>query len=160
MEEAQASGKESSEKSGEQQIVEAVVQSAPSILRRGIAYLIDLGILNGFIMWRTSAYEDSLSADRLALVVAILYVFAFLPAAEGFWRHGSPGKILLGLTVVGPDGRGISPGRSFARTALKFGFGVPTLFLAWGAALFGRRRRALHDLLAGSQVVRDHTLRA
>ena len=63
------------------------------------------------------------------------------------------GKGLLGLKVAGLDGELVAPGRAAIRAlllpvSLVFGIG----FLP---ALFGRSRRAFHDLVAGSRVEVD-----
>lgn len=62
------------------------------------------------------------------------------------------GKLVLGLRVVGPDGRRPTLARSAARAALS---AASALLLGLGllAALFTRSGRSLHDLAAGTWVV-------
>jgi uncharacterized RDD family membrane protein YckC len=62
------------------------------------------------------------------------------------------GKRLLGLAVVGPDGRRPSLGRSAARAGLAI-LSATLLGLGLLLALFTRSGRALHDLAARTWVV-------
>lgn len=65
----------------------------------------------------------------------------------------------VGIRVVATDGSELPPGRSFVRAvALALGFATLGIGLLW--ALIDRRRRALHDVLAGSAVVYDWDARA
>jgi uncharacterized RDD family membrane protein YckC len=89
-----------------------------------------------------------LPAATVALVAAFAYQWLGL-ALMG----ATPGKRLLRLRVVGPDGRRPSPGRSALRAALT----IPSLLvLGLGPllALFTRSGRALHDFGARTYVVR------
>jgi uncharacterized RDD family membrane protein YckC len=71
----------------------------------------------------------------------------------------TPGAALLGIRVVRRDGHQLGFGRAFIRALvyplsfLFFGLGL------WGA-LFGRERRTLHDVAAGSTVIYDWDARA
>ena len=90
-----------------------------------------------------------------ALLVATLRAAALaLPWFVGFeasaWA-ATPGKRLLGLRVADRAGRRVSHARALARFAAG---GLSWLTLNLGHALAGWRRdhRALHDLVAGTQV--------
>ncbi len=86
-----------------------------------------------------------------ALVIAALAAIWFIAFEASPWQ-ASPGKRLAGLRVVAGDGS--RPG--LARIALRFVAGAPSwLLLHAGHALVAIRRdgKALHDLLAGTQVV-------
>jgi uncharacterized RDD family membrane protein YckC len=91
-------------------------------------------------------------ADALASVgwvVAVGGYFVFFWSAIG----STPGMTVLRLRVAGPQGG--PPG--ILRSLLRFGGLVVSLALvlvAFLPALFGTRRRALHDLLARTTVVR------
>lgn len=94
-----------------------------------------------------------------ALVTTFTLLFAALYTSVLHARCGQTvGKLLLGVAVVGEDGRPLSIGAAllrhlaYALSALPFGFG----FLM---AALRRDRRALHDLLAASRVVRLATPR-
>ena len=77
----------------------------------------------------------------------------FVPLAGWCLWGTTPGKRLLGLTVHGPDGRaGLSVGRALLRLA---GYALSTLPLGAGFWMaLGPERRALHDRMAGTTVLR------
>lgn len=65
----------------------------------------------------------------------------------------------VGIRVVATDGSELSPGKALLRAAtLPLGFLTAGVGFLW--ALIDRRRRALHDILAGSAVVYDWDARA
>jgi len=101
----------------------------------------------------------AVGAGSVGASIGWLLVFfgAFLWEAS---NGQSPGKGLLGLTVVGPDDYEIQPGRALARTALKFLsviFVVPALIDIFViAATHGSQR--LFDKVTGTRVVRSADL--
>ena len=60
--------------------------------------------------------------------------------------------LLLGLEVVGQDGSHTGTRRGLVRT-LAFPLSFILLGLGFIGILFGRDRRALHDLIAGTAVI-------
>lgn len=66
----------------------------------------------------------------------------------------TPAMAVLGLRVVSRDGRPLTTSRAFVRTLV---LPVSALLLGTGflGLLFGRERRGLHDVAAGSTVVYD-----
>jgi hypothetical protein len=68
------------------------------------------------------------------------------------WQ-GPVGKRLLGIKVIDIAGRRISFGRAALRTVCKVPSGA-ILFIGFLMASFRRRKKALHDLIAGCLVVR------
>jgi uncharacterized RDD family membrane protein YckC len=64
----------------------------------------------------------------------------------------TPGMLVTGLRVVGPDGERPSPGRSAVRGALGLG-AAAALGVGILIALFTRSGRGAHDLGAGTWVV-------
>jgi signal peptidase I len=97
-------------------------------------------------------------AHRVPLLqphTALLFIFGAgfgLAIAYETWScaHGrrSLGKLAFGIKVVGPGFQSLSWGRAFGRTLLAI--------VASGLILvpFNRRKRALHDFLSGTYVVR------
>jgi uncharacterized RDD family membrane protein YckC len=71
----------------------------------------------------------------------------------------TPGAALLGIRVVRRDSGSLGFRRAFIRTLV---FPLSFLFFGLGllGALFGRERRTLHDVAAGSTVVYDWDARA
>ena len=87
--------------------------------------------------------------------LAFVAVAGFVYATVSHTLAGATlGKRLVGIRVVGSDGRPPGPARSAVRSALM----VLSVTLAGAGllpALISPSRRALHDLLAGTRVV-DH----
>jgi uncharacterized RDD family membrane protein YckC len=94
-------------------------------------------------------------AGGVVLVFAINTAFAVLYEAGFLVRNGAtPGKMILGLRVVTADGGPISWGRAIARY---FGYWLDTITLLIGyiMAAFDSEKRALHDHICGTRVVRN-----
>ncbi|MCL4293468.1 MAG: RDD family protein [Acidimicrobiia bacterium] len=99
------------------------------------------------------------SSDRVdihlgAAGVGLLYaVWAFAYLAYPWAVSGkTPGMALMGIRVVRADGDDAG-GRRAAVRAITLPLGFLTLGLGFAPIVLGRRRRALHDVLAGTVVV-------
>jgi uncharacterized RDD family membrane protein YckC len=64
------------------------------------------------------------------------------------------GKMALGLKVVSAEGRDLTPGQVWGRTAVKAGLGSVCLLIDDVCAFFTQERMAIHDLAARTRVVR------
>jgi uncharacterized RDD family membrane protein YckC len=127
--------------------------------KRALSWLVD-GALAGALSWLLVAGGSHLLGSDLpdaallpsaALLAALLH---FVHAALGHGLAGRTlGKWMLGLLLVGPDGRRPGPGRVAARTLLSL-LSLALLGLGLLLALFDRKGRALHDLATGTAVVR------
>ncbi|MDE2509944.1 MAG: RDD family protein [Elusimicrobia bacterium] len=125
---------------------------------RLVAYLLDtipftVGAVVTVVVWggplNRSISNRFLLADGAAWVgLAVLWQFA------GNMAGGTPGKRLLGLRVVGPDGSAPGFFRSLAR-ALGWVLSTPLANFGFVLALFHPKTRALHDLLSGTYVVEE-----
>jgi uncharacterized RDD family membrane protein YckC len=87
-------------------------------------------------------------------VLAFIY-FAYSWAASG----RTAGMALLGVRVVRDDGTDVSARRAVVRT-LAFPFSFLFLGLGFIGILPGDRRRALHDVIAGTTVIYSWDARA
>jgi uncharacterized RDD family membrane protein YckC len=89
----------------------------------------------------------------VAVVLWGLFVLFYYPLLESSPAQGTLGKIVLAIRVVDARGRRIAFGRAFLRTLAKILFSLPygigSLWL-----LVSRNRRAMHDIVAGTLVVR------
>jgi uncharacterized RDD family membrane protein YckC len=95
--------------------------------------------------------RERIVALSIAAVVALaLAVYATLSHALA---GATLGKRLLGIRVVGPDGRRPSPGRSAVRSGVA-AISLALLGLGFLVALFSRTGRALHDVASGTWVVK------
>ena len=149
--------------------IEVHLRRAP-IWRRLVAWLVDLALLGVFlalllgpVLSRSDLPGDggldsileALTRQHGVLLPALLVagVTTFAYQWLGLALMGSsPGKRLLRLRVVGPDGRRPSPGRAALRAFLS----IPSfLLLGMGPllGLFTRSGRSLHDFGAGTYLV-------
>ncbi len=96
--------------------------------------------------------QIELLASGAALVAAIAVSLAYHVLC---WGQGgqTPGKMLMGLQVVRRDGEEIGYGRAFLRWVGYF-FAMLPLGLGLTMVLFHPHGRGLHDLLAGTCVIR------
>jgi uncharacterized RDD family membrane protein YckC len=96
------------------------------------------------------------SVDLAAVGMGAGWSILLLAYFAGSWwfAGGTPGMRLVGTRVVGPDGASPSIARSLLRGLWLFVAFAP-LLLGFLPVLFSRRRRAVHDFVAGTTVVRD-----
>lgn len=90
------------------------------------------------------------------MLVMYPVLFGIPVVYEGFMlqRRGQTlGKILVGVKVVTPAGGPIGSGQAWGRAALKVVLGT-CMGIDYLTALFTRERTCLHDLIAGTRVVR------
>jgi len=129
--------------------------------RRLGAYLID-GLLLGtvqatitILVYTTAPYD--LRAQVNVLPVSILLAWAYYALMESSPAQATVGKIALGIYVTDREGDPID----FRRASIRFWAKVISslaLMLGWLMAAFTPRKRALHDLLAGTLVLRRATV--
>ncbi len=142
------------------------------LLIRGAAYLLD-GLL---VFWAmviaavpvtllldlpsVSGLPTTLSRGffvmKVFLAVAILskiLAWLYFTLCESSHLRGTPGKRILGLAVTDLDGRRIGFGRANKRYWAKLLSGI--LYLGYLSILINDRRQGLHDLIAGTVVVRE-----
>ncbi len=135
---------------------------------RGAALVVDSFVLQSvflpftlLIAWPTLLAGGIGRRPEPARVVAVnagYYVVAFLVnAIYSVWMHGkygqTLGKIATGVKVVRVNGEPIGYGRAFGRWLATF---LSTITLMIGFLLAGLRadKRALHDLVAGTRVMK------
>jgi uncharacterized RDD family membrane protein YckC len=131
---------------------------------RLLAWLVDemiLGIpfLLGALVWMTSFSSSSSTSPSVSLVTTAGSVYALLRILYYilFWgaRGATPGKSLLGLTIVTESGETpIGYGRALLRLV---GYAVSSFLLGLGFLLIALSpdRRGLHDRIAGTRVTRS-----
>ena len=82
-----------------------------------------------------------------ALLLFVVGVFLLSSAWSGSGR--AAGMAIVGLRVVGSDGRRLSPRRAFWRAVL----GVATFGLGLIVVAFSKKNKSLYDMVCGSSVV-------
>ncbi len=127
---------------------------------RGIAFFIDFWIvaLLPMVGFAVASFDQSLqwSEDELNLIFGAYFYGSWIVYSVAGWsRWGTTiGKRIFGYYVVSTDGRiGIPPGRAFMRF-VGYIVGIATMWLGYLLALMNPQRRALHDYLGASYVVR------
>jgi uncharacterized RDD family membrane protein YckC len=139
---------------------------------RGIAYFIDLFILSllysilalvGRFAMRMSLISIHLESpsDELVLFLSGIYIFIWflLFCAYFIFFYGytgqTPGKMLFRIRVLQTNQENLTWKKALQRTAGYFISG-PLLFgLGFLLILFHPRKRSLHDLIAGTLVIRE-----
>jgi uncharacterized RDD family membrane protein YckC len=126
---------------------------------RFVAYIIDSVILNivvfiisfavGLGMGPTGGESAQVVASVIGIGLAWLY-FAFQESSEA---GATLGKRALGLRVLTGDGQRISFGRATGRFFAKF-LSALILLIGYIMAAFTERKRALHDMIADTVVVK------
>ncbi|MDP3793837.1 MAG: RDD family protein [Candidatus Uhrbacteria bacterium] len=147
-------------------------QSAPVVYAglqlRIVAFILDVLVLISFFMLFVAAIlalllidsSNSNPSDRAFLISGVilgLYVLVFVPLYHILlwsWRGQTVGMMAVHIKVLSRNGGRVTLRRSALRL---FGYAasVLPLFLGLLMALFDRKRRTLHDRLAGTVVVEE-----
>jgi uncharacterized RDD family membrane protein YckC len=115
----------------------------PSLGRRIAALIIDWAVAALSAVALTNVhYPPKNPGENLVIVGFFIVEVAVLTGLLGF----TIGKRILGLRVEAPDGRPIGLLRALVRTAL--------LSIVLPAIVMNDDKRGLHDLAAGSRVIR------
>jgi uncharacterized RDD family membrane protein YckC len=134
-------------------------ERAPFSLRCG-ALLIDYTVVVVIVAFSTllarmfsarSTADAALTAGLLVAAVVAALDLVLLPAFTG----RTVGKWATGLRVERRDGEPLSFGRALLRQTLGYLASLVTLGLGFLLAALSREGRALHDVIAGTVVVRE-----
>lgn len=135
--------------------------------RRFVAYVIDafiIGVVTSFIIFAsvvlvaalTGVMNETIEARMEAILQRLLYslgAWLYFSLYESSRKQATPGKLALGIKVVGPDRARISFGRAtgrfFATALSNLTFGVGYVMVG-----FTPKKQALHDMIANCFVVR------
>jgi uncharacterized RDD family membrane protein YckC len=118
----------------------------------------------GFWIRFLASLIDDLILLVPSIVIGLVVAFPFSTALSiainlgytiGFWvsEGATPGKMAMGIVILKADGEMIGLGGAFARY---FGYWVSSVTLLIGYLMIGFRqdKRGLHDLIAGTVVIR------
>lgn len=128
------------------------------ILRRSLAYLIDiviiavLGLCLGFALWLVGILTFGLLTPLAVVIMAVwpLAYHSFFIATRG----ATPGMGLFGLELRDWSGAAVVPLQAVLVVLLFYVTVSLTAWLVLVVVLFNDRRRALHDILASTVMVR------
>lgn len=121
--------------------------------RRLGAALLDaliIGMATGFLQLLA---PDSGAVYALETLGSVLYYVLFVGL-----RGQTPGKMALGVKVLGPDGGPPGAVRAFVREVIGKFFSALVLCLGYLWMLWDPKRQCWHDKLAGTVVVRAEAL--
>src|SRR5262245_46896920 len=128
---------------------------------RFLAFLADSAIV--FLVSTALLVGAAMALGDQALILVALFVlaaaFLYWPVKHIAGLQGPVGKAIVGLKVTRFDGQSISIVRSVWREVAKV-FSSAILLLGFLIAAVLPRKQALHDLLAGTYVVREGASRA
>jgi uncharacterized RDD family membrane protein YckC len=154
----------------------AIAESGPpgGFWIRFVAYIIDsfivtiasvviVGIFIAVVLLVDESTDDNkdslfIAGSIVVMVLALLVInWLYEALMTSSPRGATLGKLALGLRIVRADGAQLSFGRATARHFLKFMI-TPLVPLAIGylMAAFTAHKRALHDFLADTLVIRSH----
>jgi uncharacterized RDD family membrane protein YckC len=134
---------------------------APFSLRCG-AILIDYVIFVAIVAFSTlvarmlggGARAAGTSSETAGILIAIVIAVLDLGVLAGLTGF-TIGKWATGLRIERSDGAPVGIGRAFLRHFVGYPISFLTLGLGFVVAAFSTRGRTLHDLIAGTLVVRD-----
>jgi uncharacterized RDD family membrane protein YckC len=98
-----------------------------------------------------SAGNSTLTIGLVIMLIVAVLNFGLFAGLRG----QTIGKWATGLRIERTDGRGIGIGRAIVRHFLGYALSVLTLGIGFFAAAITPRSRTLHDLIAGTIVVRE-----
>lgn len=119
---------------------------------RFVALILDsiiLSVAGGIIGAIFMISDGELGSTLLSFVIGL----AYKAGLEGSSKQATLGKMVLGIKVIGPDGGRISYGRALGRYFANF-LSAITLGIGYLMAAFTKEKRALHDFVAGTYVVK------
>ena len=130
--------------------------------RRGLAALLDIGLIilllaaAGFLLGIISGVtgQDFQPSELVVTIlpIALLWLYETLTTAGD--KHATPGKRAVGLEVVDATGHPLSWGRANVRFWSK-ALSAAIALIGFLMVAFNRQKLGLHDLIAGTRVVRQ-----
>ncbi len=128
---------------------ESAVAAASAASRIG-AFAVDAIIVTVAASFALGVFRarDETAQFLIASAIALAYEAIFVQRMAK-----TPGKALLGIEVVGADGGAASDAQAWTRGILKIGQ-LGCCGATFLVAILTRERRAVHDLISGTRVVR------
>jgi uncharacterized RDD family membrane protein YckC len=129
------------------------------LIRRVFAYCVDV-VCIGLLVALAWVVFWMLAIASLGLLSPLLLILGLIPALYhtltiGGPRSATPGMRLTGVEVRSWTGERPSYLQALVQTILFYVTVYPTWSLVLLIALFDRRRRTLHDMIAGTLVIRQ-----
>jgi uncharacterized RDD family membrane protein YckC len=125
--------------------------------RRVAAALID-GLLVGIVSWIVTAIFSAISdgAGVVAQIAVFVAAYAYYAGMESSSYQATIGKIALGIQVTDLSGNRISFGRALGRNLAEI-LSALILLIGYIMVAFTAKKQGLHDMIAGTLVVKKGT---
>lgn len=125
--------------------------------RRVAAALID-GILVGVVSWIVTAIFSAISegAEVTAQILVLIAAYGYYAGMESSSYQATVGKIALGIQVTDLNGNRISFGRALGRNLAEI-LSALILLIGYIMVAFTPKKQGLHDMIAGTLVVKKGT---
>lgn len=143
---------------------QALLQYYGSFDQRLLASALDMFLISGVCI--VLAFIASLFVSGKIMLLSIsLSLFAVIPVVnfiyhviwESSAKQGTYGKQLLRIKVCDLQGERLSFAHAAGRNLAKI-FSVLTLFIGYLYSFFNKQQQCLHDLIAGTLVVKDRLI--
>ena len=123
--------------------------------RRFAAYIID-NILVSVVFWLVALVLGAIAGDGgviVAYILGTIGAFVYFAAMESSSSQATVGKIALGIQVTDLQGNRISFGKALGRNLAKI-LSALILYIGFIMAAFTAQKQGLHDMIAGTLVVK------
>ena len=132
--------------------------------QRVLAAVLDWFMIGGFFV--IIAFTASLFIfDKAKLLSLSLSLIVIIPVTQFIYhiimeasaKQATYGKQLLNIKVSDPEGQRINLKHAFIRNAAKLA-SVLTFFIGYLLSFFNKRQQCLHDMIAGTLVIKDRLI--
>lgn len=123
--------------------------------RRAVAFSVDEIAIMAAVLLILLPFMFNESPATIGALIALVFMFGYFPVMHSSALQATLGKLLLGVKVTDREGNRIGIVRSLGRVlGLIFVSSIFTLGVGYLLAGVTERRQALHDMVAGTLVVR------
>ncbi|WPU95385.1 RDD family protein [Mucilaginibacter sabulilitoris] len=139
-----------------------LVQYYGSFDQRLLASVLDWFILFGVFIIITFIVVILFIQDKETRLTTTFIILGITPVARAVYqiimessaKQATYGKQMLKIRVVDMYGNRISTGKAIGRNLSKI-FSVGTFFIGYLLAFFNKKQQCLHDMIAGTLVIKD-----
>ncbi|AYL97294.1 RDD family protein [Mucilaginibacter celer] len=139
-----------------------LMQYYGSFDQRWLASALDWFILFGVFVLLAAFVVFIFITDKQVRIFTSIGIVAFTPVGRFIYnvvmessdKQATIGKQVLKIKVVDMDGNRISVGRAISRNLAKI-LSVLTFFVGYLMAFFNKQQQCLHDMVAGTLVIKD-----
>ncbi|PWK77569.1 putative RDD family membrane protein YckC [Mucilaginibacter oryzae] len=139
-----------------------LMQYYGSFDQRWLASALDWFIVFGAFVLLAALVVFVFITDKQARIFTSLAIVGFTPVGKFIYqvvmessdKQATIGKQVLKIKVVDMDGNRISVGKAIGRNLAKT-FSVLTFFVGYLIAFFNKQQQCLHDMIAGTLVIKD-----